>query len=111
MNASISEILLIKFRKSPVDLSSRKKQLLLDHATISNPPGRLDLHEKWGSHRCEDERHKEIEDYLLKELIRGEQIQDDMPVLSELRVPMRISGNTYDDFGLKLEVVDTNGKA
>ena len=68
-----------------------------------------DLHEQWGPHCCEDERHKEIEDYLLKELIRGERIQDDMPVLSELRVPMRISGNTYDDFGLNMEVADTNG--
>jgi hypothetical protein len=67
------------------------------------------LHEKWGRHCREDERHKEIEDYLLKELIRGERIQDDMPVLSELRVPMRISGGTYDDFRLKLELVDTNG--
>ncbi|MBI9105079.1 MAG: hypothetical protein JEY99_21875 [Spirochaetales bacterium] len=69
--------------------------------------GWSDLHEKWGSHKCEDRRLRVIEDSLLKGIIRAEHIPDDMPVLPEYRVPLRILNNGYNDFGVQLEVTET----
>lgn len=72
-----------------------------------------DLHEKWGPMRCNDPKHVDIEDALLKTLIRAEHIRDDMPIMAEYRVPTRMSGNTYGDFGLDLQVtqLDADGSS
>ena len=66
-----------------------------------------DLHEKWGRLRCSDPFHRTIEERLLQSIIRYEYIKDDMPVLGEYQVPMKILHSTYNDFGVDLEVTDT----
>ncbi|NQT60828.1 MAG: hypothetical protein HQ557_17810 [Bacteroidetes bacterium] len=66
--------------------------------------GWSDLHEQWGKPQCTDERLRVIEDSLLKEIIRAEHIPDDMPIIAEYRVPMVVLNNTYNDFGVMLEV-------
>ena len=52
-------------------------------------------------------RMRVIEDVLLKGIIRAEHIPDDMPILPEYRVPMRILNDSYNDFGVQLEVTET----
>jgi hypothetical protein len=66
-----------------------------------------DLLEKWAPARCSDPVLKKIEQNLQMQLIRAERIKDDMPVLPEYPVPMRVRNNTYNDFGFLLEVEQT----
>jgi hypothetical protein len=69
-----------------------------------------DLIEHWGPLQCSDPKLREIEKLLQMQIIRTEHIKDDMPVLPDFPLPMRVKNNSYNDFGVQQEVTETDKK-
>ena len=72
---------------------------------FANPQGGWkELDAAWLNLECEHPSLRGLESSLRRKIIRHEHIPDDFPILNTFPVSVRITGNGYDDYGLKLEV-------
>jgi hypothetical protein len=70
--------------------------------------GWAELDQAWMQLECESGPARRWEHQLKRKLLRHEHINDDFPILAELKVPLPVSGLSYDDYGLELETTKTD---
>jgi len=83
------------------DLKPKRAMVL-----ASQPPWE-ELDAAWLSLECEDPAVRSIETDLRRLIIRHEHMPDDFPVLGVYKIPLAISGDGYDDYGIKLHTISS----
>jgi hypothetical protein len=58
----------------------------------------------WVQLECQNSELRGWEHALRRRLVRHEQIHDDYPILATFPIPIPVTGNSYDDYGLELAV-------
>ena len=89
------------------DLEPRRPMVFADPQN-----GWRELDEAWLRLECEDQTLRQFEFALRRKLVRHEHIHDDFPILCSFPVPLLVTGDGYDDYGLHLGVTrsdQTNG--
>jgi hypothetical protein len=66
--------------------------------------GWSELDRAWLRLECEDATLREFEFALRRKIIRHQHINDDFPILPTLAIPIKVTGDGYDDYGLALGV-------
>ncbi len=70
--------------------------------------GWKELDEAWLKLECKDVSLHSFELFLRRKIIRYEHIPDDFPILNTFPIPVVVTGDSYDDYGFKLEVTRSN---
>ena len=69
-----------------------------------------DIKNTWMQLQCQGQMARKFEDQLKRKIIRHEHIPDDFPILDDFKIPLTVKGDSYNDYGVELEVTRSQQK-
>jgi len=102
----VTEIAALPEQAEKVRLWTACNDLRPERAMVFADPqnGWKELDAAWLRLECEDPVLRGFEHSLRRQLVRHHHLHDDFPIHATFPVPVKITGSTYDDYGLELAV-------